>query len=130
MAKIVSDIIEIIEEAEKLKGFWDDTGLDMHIAVKKDHRIAISTKHWVRVHYITTNQSTDEMWKSVGKISKNIGRTLIKSPNGPYVYINKLSEIQTEQIFEKFKEYFGVKNVVRVWEIHWEIDDAVLPTQF
>ncbi len=128
-AEIVSDIIEIIEEAEKLKGFWDDTGLDMHIAVKKDHKIAVSTKHWVRVHYIRTAAESyiEEIWKSVREIASDIGRTLVKSSNGPYVFINKLSETQTERVFDKFKDRFGKENVQRVWELHWEIDDAVLP---
>ena len=146
----INTIENVIEQGEKLKGYWDETGLDMHIAVKKDGRIAVSTKHWSRVHYIRTQYNSgsdsgngngngsgsgscgdssggsDVIWEKLSIISKNIGRTLIKSKKGDYVYINKLNKKQTQKIFDRFKEMFG-DDVIKVWEFSWDIDDAVLP---
>lgn len=128
MAEFIVIAIEVAEQAEKLKGYWDDTGLDMHIAVKICGTIAVSTKHWTRVHYITPTptNTVQEIWKNLGTVSDDIGRKFIRSEKGPYVYINKLNEDQTQAVFDKLKEKFG-NNVKRVWELSWDIDDAVLP---
>ena len=119
---------ELVSEIEKLKGYWDETGLDMHIAVKKNGYVAVSTKHWSRTHYIITEGlETDDIWLIIEEISKDIGRSLIKSDKGPYVYINKLNVKQTQEIFNKFKEKLG-DNIDRRIEWSWKIDDAVLPS--
>jgi len=120
-------ITEVVTEAEKLKGYYDDTGLDMHIAVKKNGMLAVSTKHWGRVHYIVTEKQPNEIWTIVKEVAENIGRTLIKSEKGPYVYINKLNIDQTQQVFDKFKATLG-DNVERHMEWSWNIEDAILPS--
>ena len=126
---IIVDITEIIEETEKIKGYWDDTGLDMHIAVKKNKMIAVSTKHWFRVNYIDTKLDPKEIWKRLRKVSTSVGRKLIKSQKGDYVYIHKLNDAQTKDIFDKIGNMVGCSDadVTRVWEMSWEIKDAVLP---
>ena len=116
---------QVVAEAEKLKGYYDETGLDMHIAVKKNGRLAVSTKHWGRVHYIVTDKDPKEIWTSVKEVASDIGRNLIKSEKGPYVYINKLSVTQTQEVFDKFKEKLG-DNIERHFQFSWKIDDAVL----
>ena len=117
---------ELVSEIEKLKGYWDESGLDMHIAVKKNGMLAVSTKHWSRVHYIVTDKNTDKLWKIVKDIAKDIGRSLIKSEKGPYVYISKLNVNQTQAVFDKFKQVLG-DNVERHIQWSWNIKDAVLP---
>jgi hypothetical protein len=118
--------IELVENGEKLKGYWDETGLDMHIAVKSDGRLAVSTKHWGRVHYICTDKTPDELWVIVRQIAEEIGRSLIKSQQGPYVYIPKLNVNQTQSVFNKFKDQLGYDNVERILEWSWNISDAVV----
>jgi hypothetical protein len=41
-----SNVIEVVEVIQQVKEYWDQTGLDMHIAVKKNKMIAVSTKHF------------------------------------------------------------------------------------
>ena len=126
---IIVGLIDVKDGAEKLKGYWDETGLDMHIAVKKDSTVVVETKHWVRKHYVQTNLNTDTIWELLGNMSNKIGRKLIRSEKGPYVYINKLSVKQTQKVFDLLIEELGVSkdDISRVWEINWDIDDAVLP---
>ena len=122
----IDTIESIIEQAEKLKGYWDETGLDMHIAVKMNGVIAVSTKHWSRVHYLRTKCTFNVIWEKLNDImSTSIGRTLIKSKKGNYVYINKLNSQQTQNVFDHFKNVFG-NDVTKVWEYSWKIDDANL----
>ena len=132
MANYISDITKIVTKLEKLKGYYDETGLDMHIAVvaltNNNAHVVVSTKHWTRVHYIKTHRSADECWDILFKISKKIGRTLIRSKKGRYIYINKLSLQQTQNIFDIFKSEFGV-DISRVWELDWEIDNSVMPLE-
>jgi len=125
MVDFISEIIHILEESEKVKGYWDDQGLDMHIAVTKSS-VVVSTKHWLCVHYIRTGKSPEEMWKGMKEVSEDIGRTLIKSTKGLYVYIHKLNIEQTQKVFNKLKEKFGTR-IMRVWEMGWDIDNATLP---
>jgi hypothetical protein len=117
---------EIIEQAEKAKGYWDETGLDMHIAVNCDGRIAVSTKHWVRVHYVVTNYSAHILWNMLGDVSKEIGRKLIRSEKGPYVYMHKLNKEQTQEVFDKIVARTKGK-VERHMEWSWDISDAFIP---
>lgn len=126
MTEYITDIQNVIAVAEQAKGFWDAQGLDMHIAVKQDSRLAVSTKHWMRVHYIDTGLLPSQIWEKLNEVCKAIGRKLIKSTNGPYVYINKLNVKQTQHIFDLLKKTFGT-NITRVWEVSWDIDDAFLP---
>jgi len=133
MAGHISDIIQIVEELEKLKGYYDDTGLDMHIAVvpltsAPGSNVVVSTKHWARVHYIRTKITPEMCWDKLIEISSEIGRTLIKSKKGKYVYINKLNLDQTQSVFDIFKDNFG-KDITRAWERSWKIDDSVLPNK-
>lgn len=125
LAGVIIEAIEIAEELEKVRGYWDDKGLDMHIAVKADGRLAVSTKHWVRVHYIKTYKTPEELWKILSKVATAIGRSLVRSKYGPYVYIPKLSIEHTQHIFDMFKKDLG-HNIDRVYEFSWDIDDAVI----
>jgi hypothetical protein len=132
MADHIADIIEIVTELEKIKGYYDDAGLDMHIAVvalaPNNTHVVVSTKHWFRVHYINVEKSASDCWDILFKISKRIGRTLIKSKKGKYVYVNKMNLEQTQSVFDILKEEFG-NNISRVWEPSWDIDDSVLPEE-
>ena len=84
---------------------------------------------WLRTHYIQTRESTDKLWEHLYAVSEEIGRKLIKSEKGPYVYINKLNIKQTQEIFDLIIKELSVSrtNISRVWEISFQIDDAVLP---
>jgi hypothetical protein len=124
--KVASDVWT---EAEKLKGYWDESGLDMHIAVKRNGMVAVSTKHWGRTHYILTGIfDTDLVWSYVQQVSLEIGRTLIRSEKGPYVYVPKLTLDATQAVFNKLKELLKSENIERNFEWSWNIDDAVLPS--
>lgn len=123
----IADLQEVVETGEKLKGYWDDTGLDMHIAVKLDGRIAVSTKHWTRVHYIVTPYSASILWTGLGEISEAIGRKLVRSTKGLYVYVHKLNAAQTLDVFDKIKHRFG-GTVERHLEWSWDISDAFRPS--
>lgn len=129
ISSTITDITAIIDEAEKLKGYWDDTGLDMHIAVKANKQFAVSTKHWTRVHYVQTTLEPKEVWSKIFEVSNVVGRKLIRSTKGPYVYINKLNESQTKSIFDKFVSVLGCTNndVTRNLQYTWSIKDAILP---
>ena len=82
---------QLVNAAEKLSDYWDETGLDMHIAVKP-RTIAVSTKHWSRVHYLSTNGMTPkEVWEELKKLATEIKRKLVLSTKGPYVYVPKLN---------------------------------------
>jgi len=116
---------EFVSEVEKLQGYWDDKGLDMHIAVKLNGMIAVSTKHWTRTHYIVTDKTIEELWNILIEISKEIGRKYVKSVRGSYVYIPKLNIAQTQDIFDNMKKKLGYE-IDRKWEISWDIDDAVV----
>ena len=126
----ITDIRAICETVEHLKGFWDESGLDMHIAVKKGRynttTIAVDTKHWSRKHYIRTLYTVSKVWEMLSDISEEIGRKYIRSCRGPYVYIHKLNEDQTQSIFNIFKREFG-DDITRAWELRWDISDATLP---
>lgn len=128
---IIVEITEIVEEGEKIKGYWDDTGLDMHIAVKENGSMVISTKHWFRVHYIDTSLDSDETWNRLRGVAENIGRKLIKSQKGQYVYIHKLNETQTKDIFDQIVTGLDCdrNDISRVWEMSWDISDAVVPAK-
>jgi len=119
----------VIEALEQAKGYWDETGLDMHIAVKANKQVAVSTKHWARVHYIQTKLSPEDMWKRLAMVSNMVGRKLIRSEKGPYVYINKLNESQTKSIFDKIVSALECNNgdVTRNLQYSWNIKDAILP---
>jgi hypothetical protein len=137
----------IVEGAEQLSHYWDAKGLDMHIAVKQPTNendtnksksvIAVSTKHWSRVHYINPQSSftPENAWDALAALAQKIGRTLVISQKGPYVYIPKLSAAQTQNVFNYLKQEISnitgddVK-VTRVWEMSWDIDDAVPPPTF
>ena len=126
----IADIEMIVDTVEKIKGFWDETGLDMHIAVLRDQTISISTKHWYRVHYIKTVNLDDPWDKVLKQISEKYGRKLIRSTKGKYVYIHKLNEIQTKEIFNEIvnicEKNKWLNNIERHWELSWDIDDAYL----
>ena len=121
-------LIKLMDEAEMLKGYWDDTGLEMYIAVKNNKMVAISTKHWWRVNYISTELEPNEIWNHLKEISEEVGRKLIKPDEGDYVYIHMLNKTQTKDIFDKIVSKLNCNNtnISRVWERSWEIDDAVL----
>ena len=136
-ATIIIEAIELAEELEKVKGYWDDKGLDMHIAVKKTkydndgHQkrgavIAVSTKHWARVHYLYTEKDADELWIDLKSVAETVGRSLVKGAYGPYVYIPKLSVKQTQDIFNKIRGCIGDHEIKRKFQFSWKIDDAVL----
>jgi hypothetical protein len=124
--EFIAELPELIEDAEKLKGYWDETGLDMHIAAKCDGKIVVSTKHWTRVHYIVTSYSAFLLWKGLGDVSQDIGRKLIRSKKGDYVYIHKLSNKQTLDVFNKIVDRFDGK-IERHLEWSWDISDAFIP---
>jgi len=123
---LILEGIELISNAEKLKDFWDEKGLDMHIAVKLDGRVAVSTKHWVRTHYINTHLRTPEIWVEIQEVMEKVGRSLIKSKLGTYVFVPKLNIESTQRIFDEFKKRLGY-DISREWGLSWDIDDAVLP---
>lgn len=133
-SQYIQHIEHIFEGAEKLKGYWDDCGLDFHIAVVKitnssksiKNHIVVSTKHWCRVHYIHSKFSSCDVWKHLFQISDEIGRKFIKSTKGDYVYIHKLNLEQTQSIFDLFKKHFGNK-IHRAWELKWDINGSCLP---
>lgn len=135
----IQDIQQVVETMEKVKGFWDETGLDMHIAVIRSPNgsasdtIAVSTKHWFRVHYIHTKNlgpnNEYNAWDDVLKvISEMIGRKLIRSEKGDYVYINKLSKKQTQKVFDSIVTQLKLLNffveIERHFESSWEIDGS------
>ena len=136
-AAVVIEAIEFVEEMEKVKGYWDDKGLDMHIAVKKskfcdngDRKrgavIAVSTKHWARVHYLYTQKTAKELWANLAGVAGDVGRSLVKGAYGPYVYIPKLSVNQTQDIFNRIRACVGSHDIKRKFQFSWKIDDAVL----
>lgn len=127
VAGVIIAAAELVDQLEQAKEFWDQTGLDMHIAVKKDGRLAVSTKHWSRVHYIRTGKTTEALWDVVQSVGRTIGRSLVRSEQGPYVYIPKLNVDQTQAVFDLFKDELGHENVERVLSWSWKIEDAVLP---
>ena len=136
MAHYIIMLQEVVTVAEQAKGYWDESGLDMHIAVKKRGQIAVSTKHWGRVHYIVPEKSVqpNDLWDNVlGPVSEEIGRKLVRSEQGDYVYIHKLSLDQTQSVFDKIKEKMallvGDLEIERHLEWSWDISDAVLPTK-
>ena len=129
MAHYIIMLQEVVSGAEKAKGYWDESGLDMHIAVKKSGQIAVSTKHWSRVHYIITEENTDTLWDKLGEVSDEVGRKLIKSNKGNYVYIHKLNLNQTQSIFDKIKEKLENIKIERHFEWSWDISDSVLPNK-
>lgn len=127
---------EVVEAVEQLSLYWDAKGLDMHIAVKENEGrgavIVVSTKHWTRVHYLETGLESAKAWEALLALAKKISRTLVASAKGPYVYIPKLSAAQTQNVFNHLKtvikEITGEDSeVTRVWEMSWEIEDAVGP---
>ena len=125
---------ELVSEGiEQLSEYWDAKGLDMHIAVKEGGTIAVSSKHWTRVHYVES-QLKDECaaWEILATVSEKISRTLVLSSKGPYVYIPKLSAAQTQAVFNHLRkvihEATGEKSkVTRRWQLNWKIHDAILP---
>lgn len=134
MSNNIADIIDIVTltEMEKIKGYYDDTGLDMHIAVvgltSNTTHVVVSTKHWGRVHYIKAEKTPEDCWNILFKIAERIGRTLIKSKKGRYVYVDKLNLDQTQSVFDIFKDEFG-NDISRAWEISWDIENSVLPQE-
>ena len=116
MNNFITDIVDIVDDTEKLKGYWDESGLDLHIAIKKNGTIAVSTKHWIRVHQIQTGLTNKEILVKLGVLSIQIGRKLIKSKKGSYLYINKLNLDQTQKIFNLFEKIFG-GNIIKVWQL-------------
>ena len=128
---------KVVEGVEQLSMYWDAKGLDMHIAVREGSPstgavIVVSTKHWTRVHYVNTGMGVDGAWDGLTSMAKTISRTLVISTKGPYVYIPKLSAAQTQNVFNHIvHEVDEVTDhevtVTRVWEMSWEIDDAVAP---
>ncbi len=127
MELLIVNLIDIKVGAEKLKGYWDETGLDMHIAVTTDNKVIVSTKHWVRKHYIQTQMDPNILWERLGEVCNRIGRKLIRSEKGPYVYIDNLNIKQTQEVFNIIVEVLGVDTIDRVWELSWDIQNAVLP---
>ncbi len=123
---IIIEAIEIVEDLEKVKGYWDDKGLDMHIAIKQNGWIAVSTKHWGRVHYLKTNKEPLQLWKHIKDVALEVGRSLIKSKQGPYVYISKLGVEQTQNVFNIIRSTIGTHTISRKFQFSWDIDDAVL----
>ena len=126
-AIVIIEAVALVEELEKVKQFWDEKGLDMHIAVKADGRLAVSTKHWGRVHYIRSDKNPEALWSIVDDVARSVGRSLILSVQGPYVYIPKLNVGQTQEIFNRFKNLLDHNNVERHFQRSWSIEDAVLP---
>lgn len=129
MEKYISNLIEINEKHEKIKGFWDDFGHDMHIAVVPSHtnyHIILSTEHWIKSHHINTNRHANQIWDTLKIISQEIGRTYIISEKGKYMYINKLNLDQITEIYNIFKNHFG-NDIIKVWEIPWNIENSILP---
>lgn len=130
MAIPIVTLSEINVETEHIKGYYDEQGLDMNIAVVEltstQSSVVVSTKHWSTFHYITTDQSPEDCWKTLFEISTQIGRTLIKSAKGKYVYIHKLNLTQTQSIFDILKNRFG-NNITKAWEMKWDIRDSVMP---
>jgi hypothetical protein len=122
---------QVIEGVEQLSLYWDAKGLDMHIAVKSSGTIAVSTKHWSRVHYMRCEGiCAEKAWKLLLETAQMISRTLVKSVKGPYVYIPKLNSEQTQSVFNHIKQKMNEGTEIdRVWEISWDIDDAISPPE-
>jgi hypothetical protein len=129
MAHYIVILKEVVSAAEQVKGYWDESGLDMHIAVKKSGQIVVSTKHWGRVHYLIPKDkiSPDDLWNILGEVSDDVGRKLIKSEKGPYVYIHKLNINQTQHIFDTIKRKIVNFTIERHLEWSWDISDVILP---
>ena len=127
MATIVDDVNLLDQATEKLQGFWDDTGSDMNIAIKGNGKIAISSGQLLRVSYLTPRmeKTPAELWQVLHQVSEEIGRTLVKSQQGPYVFIPKLGKHDTRRIFRKLKRALHA-DVIRKLEESWDVEDAVL----
>lgn len=132
VAAFIAVAEKVVEGVEQLSLYWDAKGLDMHMAVKTTGTIVVSTKHWTRVHYLETGLDADKAWDALIQLAKKISRTLVVSKKGPYVYVPKLSAAQTQNVFNHLKrlvkEMTGKEGeITRVWEMSWDIDDAVAP---
>ena len=127
---IIYTTMEIIESQEKVKGVWDSNGKYMNIAVKTNNTIAIYTPYWPQVHYIPSSSDTQGIWKSLGQLSDKIGRKLVKSNKGRYVYIDHLNTFQIQDIVAMLLKIINTQScdIVKVWELQWDISDATLPT--
>lgn len=131
LINIVNTLEELKKDYEMIKGFWDSTGLALYLAVKQNGSIGVSTKHWTDVMYIQTqNCTTLQLWQILGKVTDNIGRTMVRSERGSYVYIPNLNEQQTEEVYNKIVSELQSENIVfdEVYKMEWEWDvaDAVL----
>ena len=123
----------VVEGLEKAKGYWDAKGLDMHIAILENENrksIAVSTKHWPRVHYLRMKDvEVSELIDVLKTICEEVGRSVISSVQGPYVYIPKLNMVQTQDIFNKIQKELKDREItfriIRLWQMSWDIEDAV-----
>ena len=136
----VNDIEGVVDAAEKLYEFWDETGLDMKFAVcpnagkaeRGTLRIAISTTHWFRVNYVICQDVTlEEIWGVFKRVGEKIGRTFVKHRDGTWMYIHKLNREQTEGVYncllENLESLRVDYSIERHWEFNWEIEGARLP---
>lgn len=123
----IGTIVQVASELEAARGYWDESGLDMHIAIKQDGRVAVSSKHWARTHYIRTRGKTvQQLWQALRDVATRIGRSLVRSKYGPYVYVPKLNVAQTQDVFDRLKQELDCHDIEREWEFSWRIDDAVI----
>ena len=137
MADWISTAELIVEELEKAKGFWDEQGLDMHLAVLQDPTdervtLAVSTKHWASVHYVHTEETRpDVVWNVLRSVCQEAGRMAVRSVQGPYVYIPKLNAAQTQTMLDKVVDTMRAQHITnyiaRKWQISWNIRNAVTP---
>lgn len=123
----IGTIVQVASELEAARGYWDENGLDMHIAIKRDGQVAVSTKHWARTHYIRTrDKSVEQLWQALRVVAAAVGRSLVRSKYGPYVFVPKLNVAQTQDVFDRLKQELDCYDVEREWEFTWSIDDAVI----
>lgn len=122
----ISDVIEGIVIAEKyydiLENYYDSWGLCLSIAILKDNRIALSSKHWLKNYYI---EYANPDWNIIRDVAKTINREITHNSNdNSHVYITNLNREQTANIYEliinKLKENQINFDVSECLEFTWQ----------
>lgn len=122
----ISDVIDGIVIAEKyydiLESYYDAWGLCLSIAILKDNRIALSSKHWLKNYYIECDNCD---WDIIKDVAKTIDREIShNSHDTTYVYITNLNREQTTNVYNlivsKLREKQIDFDVSECFEFTWQ----------
>lgn len=107
------------------RGREDEASLQMY--VNEAGSIIISTEHWFSVDQINTKLTSSDIWEKIQRLTREMGKRLVRHGEDPYMSIDYVTPNQAEEIIDKTKQSVVPYETVRIWKLDWTVENPTLP---